>query len=180
MLARSGENSELRLNIAWDKYAFRWCLAHTVISPVSSLLQYGWLHSRCHYAPRRLPHAGCDGSQWIRTAIDRYVTRHLFPSLRPIAVAELYNRKLDVLVRGFSGYNTSWIIPVFEKVGLRLSTRASGFTQSLQCRSSPKPLTDRTYLGSSSSPSGSAQMTPASPENSNMSHCTNISRTSVL
>ena len=40
------------------------------------------------------------------------------PSLRLWTVndTDIYNRKMDVVNRGFSGYNTEWIIPVFEQV----------------------------------------------------------------
>ncbi|CDO74873.1 hypothetical protein BN946_scf185004.g23 [Trametes cinnabarina] len=31
-------------------------------------------------------------------------------------LAHVYNRKMDVINRGFSGYNTDWILPVFEQV----------------------------------------------------------------
>ncbi|KAI0637368.1 SGNH hydrolase [Trametes polyzona] len=31
-------------------------------------------------------------------------------------LAEIYNRKMDVINRGLSGYNTDWIIPVFEQI----------------------------------------------------------------
>ncbi|GJE98141.1 SGNH hydrolase [Phanerochaete sordida] len=31
-------------------------------------------------------------------------------------LSDAYIRKLDVVTRGFSGYNTQWILPVFEKV----------------------------------------------------------------
>ncbi|EKM55905.1 uncharacterized protein PHACADRAFT_174060 [Phanerochaete carnosa HHB-10118-sp] len=31
-------------------------------------------------------------------------------------LTNVYNRKLDIIVRGFSGYNTAWVLPVFEKV----------------------------------------------------------------
>jgi hypothetical protein len=34
---------------------------------------------------------------------------HLYP--------DAYSRKLDVLNRGLSGYNTDWAIPVLEQVG---------------------------------------------------------------
>jgi hypothetical protein len=30
--------------------------------------------------------------------------------------ADLYVRKLDILNRGFSGYNTDWALPVWEQV----------------------------------------------------------------
>ncbi|KAI8998989.1 SGNH hydrolase [Trametes punicea] len=30
-------------------------------------------------------------------------------------LAHVYNRKMDVINRGFSGYNTDWILPVFEQ-----------------------------------------------------------------
>ena len=30
--------------------------------------------------------------------------------------ADVYNRKLDVINRGFSGYNTEWGFPVFRQV----------------------------------------------------------------
>ncbi|KAH9923983.1 SGNH hydrolase [Epithele typhae] len=30
--------------------------------------------------------------------------------------AHVYNRKMDVVNRGFSGYNTDWILPVFDQV----------------------------------------------------------------
>lgn len=29
---------------------------------------------------------------------------------------DMYCRRLDIINRGFSGYNTEWIIPVFEQV----------------------------------------------------------------
>ncbi|KAI0668538.1 SGNH hydrolase [Trametes maxima] len=31
-------------------------------------------------------------------------------------LADVYNRKFDVVNRGFSGYNTDWIIPIFEQI----------------------------------------------------------------
>lgn len=34
--------------------------------------------------------------------------------------ADVYARKLDVLNRGLSGYNTEWGIPVFEQVYIRI------------------------------------------------------------
>lgn len=37
-------------------------------------------------------------------------------ALTYIPRADAYNRKMDVINRGFSGYNTDWIIPVFEQV----------------------------------------------------------------
>lgn len=44
-------------------------------------------------------------------------------------IPDVYARRLDVLNRGLSGYNTDWAIPVFEQVG---------------------GLTDRTWLESGS------------------------------
>lgn len=35
-----------------------------------------------------------------------------------IFFSDVYARKLDVLNRGLSGYNTEWAIPVFEQVSL--------------------------------------------------------------
>jgi hypothetical protein len=37
------------------------------------------------------------------------------PNMR-VHTAEAYARKLDVVNRGFSGYNSRWAIPVFEQV----------------------------------------------------------------
>ena len=37
-------------------------------------------------------------------------------------LSDVYNRKLDVLYRGLSGYNTTWIFPVFEQVRFSVST----------------------------------------------------------
>ncbi len=34
-------------------------------------------------------------------------------------LTDVYARKLDILNRGLSGYNTEWAIPVFEQVGAR-------------------------------------------------------------
>ncbi|KAM5542561.1 hypothetical protein V8D89_003522 [Ganoderma adspersum] len=31
-------------------------------------------------------------------------------------LAHVYNRKMDVINRGYSGYNTDWILPVFEQI----------------------------------------------------------------
>ena len=46
--------------------------------------------------------------------------------------SDVYARKLDVLNRGLSGYNTEWAIPVFEQVSLAMHTL---FTQTrLQSR----------------------------------------------
>ncbi|KAI0340206.1 SGNH hydrolase [Trametopsis cervina] len=38
-------------------------------------------------------------------------------------LSTVYNRKLDVLYRGFGGYNSRWIIPVFEKVFAKKAER---------------------------------------------------------
>ena len=35
---------------------------------------------------------------------------------------DVYNRKMDVINRGFSGYNTDWILPVFEQVQMLRTT----------------------------------------------------------
>lgn len=50
-------------------------------------------------------------------------------STAPYGLAQLltdaYRRKLDVVVRGFSGYNSTWILPVFEQVLAKQSERAN-------------------------------------------------------
>ncbi|KAI0702340.1 SGNH hydrolase-type esterase domain-containing protein [Cytidiella melzeri] len=40
-------------------------------------------------------------------------------------LSDVYQRKLDILNRGFSGYNSRWAIPVFEKVLAKKSARAN-------------------------------------------------------
>jgi isoamyl acetate esterase len=42
--------------------------------------------------------------------------------------ADLYVRKMDVINRGFSGYNTVWAIPVFEQVCLLAKSRVVLFS----------------------------------------------------
>ncbi|KAI0637359.1 SGNH hydrolase [Trametes polyzona] len=39
-------------------------------------------------------------------------------------LAHVYNRKMDVLNRGFSGYNTEWALPIFEQCFLTAAERA--------------------------------------------------------
>lgn len=62
---------------------------------------------------------------WEPTAFAQQLSRELFPNRLILTRAniifffwcsEVYVRKLDVVNRGLSGYNTEWAIPVFEQV----------------------------------------------------------------
>lgn len=92
---------------------------------------------------------------------------------------DVYARKLDVLNRGYSGYNTEWALPVFEKVKLpmarilrfRYSTSFAyaKLTLSPTPRFSQSSMNRNTSPASASSPSGSARTTPASRNRHNTS-----------
>lgn len=51
------------------------------------------------------------GTWGIMDAVTAYTDDLVF-----VVVAEVYARKLDVLNRGLSGYNTRWALPVLEQV----------------------------------------------------------------
>ena len=62
---------------------------------------------------------------------------------------DVYARKLDVLNRGLSGYNTEWAIPVFEQVSwadflIRMSK--NGELNNHDNRSLPKRKNSLTFL----------------------------------
>jgi isoamyl acetate esterase len=44
--------------------------------------------------------------------------RYALPSacMVPDTLADVYQRKLDIVVRGLSGYNSTWVFPIFKKV----------------------------------------------------------------
>ena len=92
--------------------------------------------------------------------------------------SDVYNRKLDVIVRGLSGYNTTWIFPVFEKVRVTplifFRLRANHVFRSFQ-----RSRNVRTYPRCNSSLSGSARTTPAFPASSNTSRSRSTRRTSA-
>ena len=43
---------------------------------------------------------------------------------------DVYNRKMDVLNRGFSGYNTDWTLPVFEQASASMQVLHSRLAMS--------------------------------------------------
>lgn len=89
---------------------------HHIIS-LKAPTRDGRLCSRCDYASRGLYHARRVGPTRTRSTALRSVHTHLILPIRINRLSEQYNRKLDVLNRGFSGYTTRWIVPIFENVG---------------------------------------------------------------
>lgn len=88
---------------------------HHIIS-LKAPIRDGRLCSRCDYASRGLYHARRVGPTRTRSTALRFVHTHLILSNHTDRLSEQYNRKLDVLNRGFSGYTTRWIVPIFENV----------------------------------------------------------------
>jgi hypothetical protein len=54
------------------------------------------------------------GARLASTSIPMWATTATFQRLHN--APDLYVRKLDILNRGFSGYNTDWALPVWEQV----------------------------------------------------------------
>lgn len=80
-----------------------------------------------------------------------------------LCYTDLYSRKLDVLNRGFSGYNTDWAVPVFEQVRIpNAQSRGSAPDMGALLNSSSQRSTSRSMsLPFESSPSGSVPTMPA-------------------
>lgn len=57
------------------------------------------------------------GARLAGTSIPMWATTVSFQRLHN--ASDLYARKLDILNRGFSGYNTDWALPVWEQVRQR-------------------------------------------------------------
>lgn len=57
------------------------------------------------------------GARLAGTSIPMWATTATFQRLHN--APDLYVRKLDILNRGFSGYNTDWALPVWEQVRQR-------------------------------------------------------------
>jgi hypothetical protein len=84
---------------------------------------HGRLRARLYHATGGLPDARWLGiERAISTACLCVLTPWrwglLIPSLDEQPCSDRYARRLDVINRGLSGYNTDWAIPVFEQVSI--------------------------------------------------------------
>lgn len=127
---------------------------------VSLSLNHGRVCSGQYNALRRLYHSRRLGRRRFWITPQSYVSTNkllaVLAQILALSKSDVYARKLDVLNRGLSGYNTDWAIPVLEQVSTMPPT---GNISDILVSASQLSNNSRTRQKSESSLFGSAPMT---------------------